>query len=116
MGLDATENPLEATDHPQVKHNFVLLRLAAAWLDVPLHIDVNTSLQVSVNGSTWHGSAGYFIDGEGRGCWNLTFHYKADTSLMKTTLYRQIRGTSTYLCVESTESNQFNCMLVLKNA
>ena len=124
-GLAATEHPLEATrcrlaadwlDNPQVKHSFVFMRLAADWLGSPLDIDVSTTLQVSVNGSNWHGNASYYIDGEGRGCWNLTFHYKADTSNMKTTLYRQVPDTCTYLCVQSTTSNQWNSMLVLKNA
>ena len=130
MDLDAAESPLEAVaadwldaarcqlalDVGQVKHSFVHMRLAADWLEYPLDIDVNCHLQVSVNGGDWHGSAGYFIDGEGRGCWNSTFHCKADTSKLKTTLYRQIRDTSTYLSIESTVSNQYNCKLVLKNA
>ena len=115
MDLDAAESPLAAAEHPQVKHSFVHMRLAADWLAYPLDIDVNKSLQASVNGGEWHGSAAYFTDEGGHGIWNLTFRCKADTSVMKTTRYRQIQGTSTYLCQESTSSNQFNCMLVVKN-
>ena len=128
--LDAAETPLEADaaewlEHArlrlalkqdQVKHNVVHMRLAADWLSYPLHLDVNELLHVSVNGGEWHGTADCFTDGEGRGCWNLTFHYKVDTSLMKTTVYHQIRDTSTYLSVESTASNQWDSMLALKNA
>ena len=128
--LDAAETPLEAEEadwlaparlrlalrQEQVKHSFVHVRLAANWLSSPLHLDVNELLQVSVNGGDWHGTADFYNDGEGRGCWKLTFHYKADTSLMKTTVYHQIRDTSAYLSVESTTSNQWNSMLVLKNA
>ena len=113
MDLDAAESPLQG----QVKYSFVHMRLAADWLEYyRLEIDVNFSLQISVNGGDWHGSAAYFIDGEGRDCWNLAFNWKADTSKMKTTLYRQIRDTCTYLSIESNSSDQYNCMLILKNA
>ena len=128
--LDAAETPLEAEEadwlaparlrlalrQEQVKHSFVHVRLAGNWLSSPLHLDVNELLQVSVDGGDWHGTADFYNDGEGRGCWTLSFHYKANTTLMKTTVYRQIPGTSTYLAIESATSNQWNSMLVMKNA
>ena len=130
MNLDAAETPLEAEEadwleaarlrlvvgRERVKHRFVHVRLAASWLSYPLNIDVNELLQVSVDGGDWHGTADFYKDGEGRGCWTLSFHYKANTTLMKTTVYQQIPGTSTYLAIESATSNQWNSMLVMKNA
>ena len=130
MDFDEAESPLEGEspdwselarqrallDMQEVKHRFIHMRLAAAWLDAyPLDIDVNKGLQISCDNGDWHGGARYYTDEEGRGIWTLTFHCKADVSRMKTTRYRQVRGTSTYLCVESTTSNQYNCMLVAKN-
>ena len=128
--LDAAETPLEteAVDWlaaaerkllakgVRLKHRFVHYRLAAAWLSHPLQIDVNEFLQVSVDGGDWHGAADFYNDGDGRGCWKLSFHYNADTSLLKTTVYQQIQDTGTYLSIESKTSNQWNSMLILKDA
>ena len=130
MNLDAAETPLEAEDadwlaaarlrlavqRERVKHRFVHVRLAANWLSHPLNIDINELLQVSVDGGDWHGTADFYNDGDGRGCWKLSFHYKADTSLLKTTVYQQIQDTGTHLSIESKTSNQWNSMLILKNA
>ena len=130
MNLDAAETPLEAEEadwleparlrlavrRGRVKHRFVHVRLAASWLSSPLHIDVNELLHVSCDGGDWHGTAGFYIDDDGRSCWKLTFHYNADTSLMKTTEYKQIEATGTYLNLESHTSNQWNAMLILKDA
>jgi len=101
-----------------VKHSFVHVRLAASWLSHPWHLDldINEFLQISVNGGNWHGTADYYNDVDGRGCWKLTFHYSANTSLMKTTVYKQIQSTCTYLSIESETSNQWNCMLISKDA
>ena len=128
--LDAAETPLEAEEvdwlaparlrlalrQEQVKHSFVHVRLAANWLSPPLHLDVNELLQVSVDGGDWHGAADFYNDGEGRGCWKLSFHYKADTSLLKTTVYQRIQEIGTYLSIESETSNQWNSMLIVRDA
>ena len=130
MNLDAAETPLEAEEtdwlephrlrlaarQERVKHRCVHVHLAASWLTSPLHIDVNELLQVSCNGGDWQGTADFYIDGDGRSCWKLTFHYTADTSLMKTTEYKQIEATGTYLNLESHTSNQWNAMHILKDA
>ena len=132
MNLDAAETPLEAEEadwlaaamlrldvqRERVKHSFVHVRLAADWLSHPWHLnlDVNELLQVSVDGGDWHGTADFYNDGDGRGCWKLSFHYNADTSLLKTTVYKQIQDTGTYLSIESKKSNQWNSMLILKDA
>ena len=132
MDLDAAETPLEAEEadwlaaamercsvqRERVKHSFVHVRLAADWLSHPWHLDldINEFLQISVNGGNWHGTADYYNDVDGRGCWKLTFHYSANTSLMKTTVYKQIQSTGTYLSIESKTSNQWNCMLISKDA
>ena len=130
MDFDEAESPLEGEypdwleparqrallDLQEVKHQFVHMRLAASWLDAwPMNIDVNKGLQISCENGDWHGRALYHKDDEGLGSWTLTFHYEANVSLMKTNRYRQVLGTSTYLCVDSRSSNQFNCMLVAKN-
>ena len=130
MACDKAELPLEG-EHPdllevprqqalqdmqEVKHEFVHMRLAADWLDAwPLKIDVNKGLQISCQQSEWRGSALYHEDDEGLGIWTLTFHYQGNVSLMKTKRYRQVLGTSTYLCVDSRSSNQFNSMLIARN-
>ena len=140
MHLDAAETPLVAeaetplvAEEPdwlgaaidrhaelreRVKHSFVHVRLAADWLPDPWHLnlDVNEFLQVSVDGGDWHGTADFYNDVDGRGCWKLSFHYNADTSLLKTTVYKQIQGTGAYLSIESKTSNQWNCMLISKDA
>ena len=130
MNLDAMETPLEAEDadwlaaarlrlavqRERVKHCFVHVRLAADWLSHPLDLNVNELLQVRVDGGDLHGTADFYNDGDGRGCWKLSFHYTADTSLLKTTVYQQIQDTGTYLSIESKTSNQWNSMLILKDA
>ena len=100
-----------------VKHSFVHMRLAADWLEAyPMDIDVNRRLQISAANGDWHGQAAYFTDPEsGLGTWSLTFHHGADTSKMTTRRYRQVRGTGTYLSVESTSSNQYTSMLIVKS-
>ena len=115
MDLDAAEPPLH---QGLAQYSFVHMRLAADWLEYyRLEIDVNFSHQLSVNKGTWHGSADYFFDSEGRDCWNLTFHPTADTSKrMETATFRQVLDTYTFLSIESTRTNRFNSMLILKNA
>ena len=122
MNQDAAETPLEAEEadwleaarlrlllqRERVKHRFVHVRLVASWLSYPLNIDVNELLQVSVDGGDWHGAADFYNDGDGRGRWKLSFHYKADTSLLKTTVYQRIEETGTCLSIESETSNQWN--------
>ena len=131
MDMDTAETPLEAEEEDwlgaalsrcrvqreTVKHSFVHVRLAASWLSQQWHLDLDISecLQISVNGGTWHGTADYYTI-DGRGCWKLTFHHSANTSLMKTTVYRQVHRTCTYLSIESERSNQWNCMLISKDA
>ena len=103
-------------DLQEVKHQFVHMRLAANGLDAyPLKIDVDMGLQISCDNSDWHRSALYHEENDGLGIWTLTFHYQGNVSLMKTNRYRQVLGTSTYLCVASRNSNQFNSMLIAKN-
>ena len=112
---DAARQQLQR-DRQEVKHSFVHMRLAADWLNAyPVDIDVNNALQISAANGNWHGQAAYYTDVEsGLGTWCLTFHHRADTSKMKTVRYRQVRGTGTYLSVESTSSNQYNSMLIVK--
>ena len=125
--MDEAESPLFGHEAPdwleaarqnllKVKHSFVHMRLAADWLNAyPMDLDVNHALQISVANGNWHGQAAYYTDVEsGLGTWCLTFHHRADTSKMKTVRYRQVRGTGTYLSVESTSSNQYNSMLIVK--
>ena len=132
MDMDTAETPLEAEEddwlaaamfrcsvqRERVKHSFVHVRLAADWLSQPWHLDldINEFLQISVNNGNWHGHADYHKHVDGRGCWQLTFHYNANTSLMKTTVYRQVQSTCTYLSIESETSNQWNCMLISNDA
>ena len=82
------------------------------WLSRLLHIDVNRSLMVRVNGGDWHGAAQYGKDGENN-AWGLWFHYKADESKMKLARFHQIPGTNTYLHVSETQPS-YNAMLIAK--
>ena len=127
--LDAAETPLEGeavdwlaaaqrkliAEGVRVKHRFVHYRLAADWLSHPLQLDVNMFLQISVNGGDWHGNADFVRDEWGREAWKMTFHYLANTSLMRTTTYRRVQNTGTYLHVQSETTNQWNSMLIVKD-
>ena len=55
------EDPLPGST---ITHRLVLANTHEKWLHRVLHIDVNTSLMVRVNGGDWHGAAQYGKGGE----------------------------------------------------
>ena len=107
--------PQQLPQDQRVKHRFLHVRLAAAWLTHYLHIDVNVGLQVSVNGGAWHGHAAFYVDGEGCNCWRLTFNWQSYEDHMKTAVYTQIGNTDTFLHIGIHLSNQFNSMIIVKH-
>ena len=114
---DWSDGATSATAEPplpgeEIKHRFVLVNTHEKWLSRMLHIDVNHSLMVRVNGGDWHGAAQYGKDGE-RNAWELWFHYKADESKMKLTRFHQIPETNTYLHVSESQPS-YNAMLIAK--
>ena len=113
MDVDAAVPPLH---QDLVQYNFVHMRLEVDWLEYyKVQIDVNFSHQLRIDNGTWHGSADYYFDTHGRDCWNLSFHPEGDTSRrMEHATFRQVLNTYTFLSIESTISNRFNSMIILK--
>ncbi len=97
----------------EIKHRFVHVNAHEKWLGRMMHIDVNYSLMVRINGGPWHGAAQYGKDGE-KNAWELWFHCKADESKMKLTRFHQIPETNTYLHLAPAGQSSYNAMLILK--
>ena len=95
-----------------MNHPDVHMYIQEDWLDRPIHIDVNTSLAVRVNGGAWHGRARYGHDG-GRSVGELVLHHRADLSKLKQTRFDSIPGTNTYLHATKTNA-AYNNMLIAK--
>ena len=90
---------------------FAFVSTSPKWIHHVRHIDVNTSLQVRVNGGTWHGEARYG-QSEEQNVGELLFHYNADLSKMRRTRFYQIPGTLTYLSTPGDPA--YNAMLITK--
>ena len=87
---------LPDVDCNKIKHHYVYLSLHPRWIDKHMMIDVNTLLEISVNGGPWHGKAIYICGHDG-GQWSLTFNFKADVSKLKRFELKQIWHTSSFL-------------------
>ena len=72
----------------------------AAYTHEPPVIDVNFDLNISINGSDWHGYADYtVVNGEGQ--WELTYHWNGNVKKCRTVVYKQVPNTTSFL-----DSNQ----------
>ena len=110
--------PLGPHDYPPsvdcnvVKHQFVYVSLHPQWIDRRMFLDVNTLLQISVNGGAWHGSAIYTSHQDG-GLWSLAFNFKGDAARLKHVMLQQICHTSAFVHVDRRDSN-YSSMLFPK--
>ena len=92
-----------------IKHQFLMLNLHPNWIALRPVLAVNKLLQISYNGSPWHGSAIYRVTAEGAE-WEMTFNYKADVDKMKTVLFTELKHTTTFLHLN--ENKGYNALLI----
>ena len=93
-----------------IKHQFLMLNLHPSWIASRPVLAVNKLLQISYNGSPWHGSAIYRVTAEGAE-WEMTFNYKADVDKMKTVLFTELQHTTTFLHLNK-ENKGYNALLI----
>ena len=93
-----------------MKREFVYLSLHPKWIALRPTLDVNTPLQISYEGSSWHGSVVYTC-GEQGGQWEMTFNFKADEAMLKTLVFKQLEGTTSFLHIDE-ENRGYNSMLI----
>ena len=101
------------TDIPEVdkvKHQFVHLSLHPDWITFRPTIAVNTFLQISYEGSSWHGSAVYTCDEEG-GQWEMTFNFKPDETKLKTIVFKELDHTTSSLHIDK-KNKGYNALLI----
>ena len=110
----ATLDPKDRTVYDEVfevvKHRYIYLSLHVCWINIRPMISVNKFLQISVDGSPWHGSALYRVTAEGAE-WEMTFNYKADVDKMKTVLFTELQHTTTFLHLNK-ENKGYNALLI----
>ena len=94
----------------EIKHQFVHLSLHPNWITLRPTIAVNTFLQISYEGSSWHGSAVYTCDEEG-GQWEMTFNFKADEAKFKTILFKELEHTTSFLHIDKKKKG-YNAMFI----
>ena len=94
---------------PDVKHRFAFM--STGCVCVIVHIDVNSSQQVRINGGKWHGHAVHGNDGD-HCCWELLWHWNADVNNMKRQRYYQIPETFTYM--HTAVSTDYTVLLITK--
>ena len=110
----ATLDPIDRTEHDEVfevvKHRYIYLSLHVCWINIRPMISVNKFLQISFDGSPWHGSALYTVTEDG-GQWAMTFNYKGDVNKMKTVLFKEMQHTTSFLHL-NTENKGYNALLI----
>jgi len=109
MATVDAESPSVYDGVQSVKHIFIHLSTHPAWITSRPTIAVNKLLQISYNGSPWHGSAIYRVTAEGAE-WEMTFNYKADVDKMKTVLFTELKHTTTFLHLN--ENKGYNALLI----
>ena len=96
MANVAAENASYLAAVNDIKHKFLHLSTHPAWITIRPTIAVNKLLQISYDGSDWHGSAIYRYTENG-GVWAMTYNWQADANEMKTVLFEQVKGTNVFL-------------------
>ena len=110
MAAVDAESPTAYNGVNDIKHMFIHLSLHPAWITNRPTIAVNKLLQISYDGSSWHGSAIYRVTGDG-GQWEMTFNYKADVDKMKTVLFNELQHTTSFLHLNK-ENKGYNALLI----
>ena len=89
---------MERSGADTVKHYFTILHLSPDWIWMRPEIAVNDFAQISYDGGDWHGSASYDFSDYGLS-WEMTFHPRANSSLMKTYTFTRVENTEVFLSV-----------------
>jgi hypothetical protein len=110
MATVDAESPTVYDGVNEIKHMFIHLSLHPAWITNRPTIAVNKLLQISYDGSSWHGSAIYRVTEDGAE-WEMTFNYKADVDKMKTVLFTELQHTTTFLHLNK-ENKGYNALLI----
>ena len=111
MASDAAEiHAMYENGVNEVKHRYLYLSLHPSWINQRPTIRVNKLLQCSFDGGPWHGSAHYTVTEEG-GRWELNFHYNAELDKMKTLVFEELHGTTSFLHLNK-ENKGYNAMLI----
>ena len=110
MATVDAESPSVYDGVQSVKHIFIHLSTHPAWITKRPTIAVNKLLQISYDGSSWHGSAIYRVTEDGAE-WEMTFNYKADVNKMKTVLFKEMQHTTSFLHL-NTENKGYNALLI----
>ena len=105
---DESQTDIPGVD--EIKHQFVHLSLHPNWITLRPTIAVNKFLQISYDGSRWHGSACYTCTDEG-GQWEMTFNYKADVNKLKTVVFSELQHTTSFLHLNK-ENKGYNALLI----
>jgi hypothetical protein len=87
---------MERSGADEVKFYFTILHLHPDWIWMRPEIAVNDFQQISYDGGDWHGSASYDFSDNGL-AWELTFHPRANSSLMKTFTFTRVPETEVFL-------------------
>ena len=87
---------MERSCGDEVKYYFTILHLSPDWIWMRPEIAVNDFQQISYDGGDWHGSAAYYFK-DNWPAWELTFHPRANSSLMKTFTFTRIPETDVFL-------------------
>ena len=109
MATVDAESPTVYDGVNEIKHMFIHLSLHPAWIANRPTIAVNKLLQISYDGSSWHGSAIYRCTEDG-GQWEMTFNHKADVDKMKTVLFTELQHTTSFLHLNK-ENKGYNALL-----
>ena len=107
---DAEMDAIYESTVNEVKHRYLYLSLHPSWITLRPTIRVNKLLQCSFDGGPWHGTAHYTVTEEG-GRWELKFHYKAEVDKMKTLVFEELHGTTSFLHLNK-ENKGYNAMLI----
>jgi hypothetical protein len=112
MAVNLAEHALILEAANETKHDFVHIFCDPRYISSRTTISVNRLLQISYGNTDWHGSAIYTSD-ELAGQWAMTFNYAGDTEKMKTTVFKQILGTSSFMHINSNKA--YNSILIPKD-
>ena len=110
MATVDAEMPTVVDGVNEIKHQFLHLSVHPPWIDFRPIIAVNKLLQISYDGSSWHGSAIYRLTDDGE-VWEMTFNWAADMNKMKTVLFEQVKNTDTFLHLNK-ENKDYNALLI----
>ena len=86
----------ERSGADEVKNLFTILYLSPDSIQNRPEIAVNDFGQISYDGGDWHGSASYDFSDNGL-AWEMTFHPRANSSLMKTFTFTRVPETEVFL-------------------